>query len=351
MRSQVQPNARRGAGTLRRRGTAGRGLLLAAFVGCISALALTQTASAQSASELGSKADSARERAQALAREIAQQRDQLSAQQTEAADAAAQGAALDQRLRVGRERIAELGAELQRAEAELGQAQRRLRRSSAALAERLVAIYKDGQPDELDLLLSSDGYDQFGARAEYLRRIKAADDALIDQARSRRAAVSEQVAAVASARDRRQALNAELSAASAEIAAVRAAAEQRAAAIGEARRSSQADLGAVRSQADRLERRAQEAERSSAQATAPPAYGAPKNGWAIPEEIVMCESGGNWHALNPISGAGGAYQILPSTWKLYGGKGLPHQASPAEQNRIAAMIWADSGPSAWECAS
>jgi muramidase (phage lysozyme) len=73
--------------------------------------------------------------------------------------------------------------------------------------------------------------------------------------------------------------------------------------------------------------------------------------WAIPEAIVMCESGGNYQALNPSSGAGGAYQILPSTWHLYGGKGLPNEASPAEQDAIAAQIWADSGPGAWVCAS
>ena len=72
--------------------------------------------------------------------------------------------------------------------------------------------------------------------------------------------------------------------------------------------------------------------------------------WAIPAAIVMCESGGDFTAVNPSSGAGGAYQILPSTWELYGGHGLPQDASPAEQSRIAAMIWADSGASAWECA-
>ena len=37
----------------------------------------------------------------------------------------------------------------------------------------------------------------------------------------------------------------------------------------------------------------------------------------------MCESGGNYGAVNPSSGAGGAYQILPSTWALYGGQGAP----------------------------
>ena len=64
----------------------------------------------------------------------------------------------------------------------------------------------------------------------------------------------------------------------------------------------------------------------------------------------MCESGGNFNAVNPSSGAGGAYQILPSTWRLYGGSGAPQDASPSEQSQIASQIWADSGPSAWVCA-
>jgi muramidase (phage lysozyme) len=54
--------------------------------------------------------------------------------------------------------------------------------------------------------------------------------------------------------------------------------------------------------------------------------------------------------VNPSSGAGGAYQILPSTWELYGGQGEPQNAPKAEQDRIAAEIWADSGGSAWVCA-
>jgi muramidase (phage lysozyme) len=64
----------------------------------------------------------------------------------------------------------------------------------------------------------------------------------------------------------------------------------------------------------------------------------------------MCESGGNYGAINPSSGAGGAYQILPSTWELYGGEGAPHEASKEEQDTIAAQIWQDSGPGAWVCA-
>lgn len=73
------------------------------------------------------------------------------------------------------------------------------------------------------------------------------------------------------------------------------------------------------------------------------------SGYAIPSGIVACESGGDWGAVNPTSGAGGAYQILPSTWTYYGGTGAPQDASPAEQSAIAGQIWADSGSAAWVC--
>ncbi len=72
-------------------------------------------------------------------------------------------------------------------------------------------------------------------------------------------------------------------------------------------------------------------------------------GYSIPSSVVQCESGGNYSAVNSSSGAGGAYQILPSTWALYGGHGAPQDAPKAEQDAIAAKIWAASGPSAWAC--
>jgi Transglycosylase-like domain len=72
-------------------------------------------------------------------------------------------------------------------------------------------------------------------------------------------------------------------------------------------------------------------------------------GYSIPGYIVQCESGGSWTAVNPSSGAGGAYQILPSSWAAYGGTGLPENATPAQQSLIAARIYASVGASAWVC--
>jgi peptidoglycan hydrolase-like protein with peptidoglycan-binding domain len=72
-------------------------------------------------------------------------------------------------------------------------------------------------------------------------------------------------------------------------------------------------------------------------------------GYTIPSSIVQCESGGNYSAVNSSSGAGGAYQIMPSTWAAYGGQGLPQDAPKAEQDAIAAKIYASQGSSAWSC--
>ena len=61
----------------------------------------------------------------------------------------------------------------------------------------------------------------------------------------------------------------------------------------------------------------------------------PSGGWAIPYAIVLCESGGQ--NLPPNSaGASGYYQIIPSTWRLFGGTGpAAYLASKAEQDAVA----------------
>jgi hypothetical protein len=81
-----------------------------------------------------------------------------------------------------------------------------------------------------------------------------------------------------------------------------------------------------------------------------PALG-PSGGWAIPYQIVLCESGGQ--NLSPNSaGASGYYQILPSTWKGAGGTGpAAYLASKAEQDAVASRLWAGgAGASNWVCA-
>lgn len=68
---------------------------------------------------------------------------------------------------------------------------------------------------------------------------------------------------------------------------------------------------------------------------------------SLPSCTWVPESGGNWSAVNSSSGAGGRYQIMPSTWQAYGGSGSPASASPGEQTAIAQKIYNDVGGSAW----
>jgi hypothetical protein len=75
---------------------------------------------------------------------------------------------------------------------------------------------------------------------------------------------------------------------------------------------------------------------------------------AIPSYIVSCETQGyvgmaRYHAVNPSSSAGGTYQILPSTWVMYGGHGSPSEAPPWEQAKVARSIWVTSGAGQWAC--
>lgn len=63
--------------------------------------------------------------------------------------------------------------------------------------------------------------------------------------------------------------------------------------------------------------------------------------------VLSHESGGNYSAVNPSSGAGGAYQFLPSTWASLGMPGSPQDASPAQQDQAFQELYAQQGSAPW----
>jgi peptidoglycan hydrolase CwlO-like protein len=313
------------------------------------AIAISAPSAAQTIDGLEAKIAAAREEAQALGAEIESATAELAAVQERAIAAAREEAMLTRRLARGEARERRLEAAIATAQAELAAARARLRRALATLSDRLVAIYKSGVPDTTTVLLQADGFDDLATRAEYLRRIEEADANLVSRVRELRAEVAARLAAAEAAEARAAEHNDRLAAARAEIAAVRADAESEAAALADARARREAAIESLRAKVDDWTAEVQRLERISA-AAAREQVASWFGEWAIPAAIVMCESGGSFTAVNPTSGAGGAYQILPSTWRLYGGEGLPQDAPPAEQHRIAALIWADSGAGAWVCA-
>ena len=64
------------------------------------------------------------------------------------------------------------------------------------------------------------------------------------------------------------------------------------------------------------------------------------------QAIAACESGGN-PATDTGNGFYGKYQFTIETWNAVGGSGNPAQASEAEQDRRAAMLYARAGASPW----
>ena len=314
-------------------------------------LLLTGRAGAAEAGKLEAKLALARDEASALSSRLQAATAELASAEAEAEDAAAREEELSGLLVEGRERTEGLARKLKATERRLAVEKARLRRSRQALAARLVAIYESGVPTTESLVLGSSDYDEFVTEADYLQAISEADSALADRVAEVRGAVRKQVLKVAALRAEAVAYEERLEAARAEIDEVRAAAEAAAARLQSLAASREASLATLKSDIAEWVDQIQEARLAESEAEAEEEVGRWLGGpYSIPTYIVMCESGGNYSALNPSSGAGGAYQILPSTWELYGGKGAPHEASKAEQDQIAAEIWADSGPSAWVCA-
>jgi len=307
------------------------------------ALALGSLAGAEP-TETERKLASAREEAGQITQRISTQSASIAELEAEAARAAARERELRAQLRESTARSNALDDDLLAAERELEVVRARYKRAVGVLADRLVAIYKGSEPDLLTVLLESDGFDELEMRAQYLDALTDADERIADRVSALHDEVSRAYEQIAELKAGIDAEARRLEAARAEIESARAAAERRASEIADARAAERSALAELH---ERISGWELEVRREAAEELGEGAYlGGP---YSIPTYIVICESGGNYRALNPSSGAGGAYQIIPSTWRAYGGRGLPHLASKAEQDRIAAIIWREDGPGAWAC--
>ena len=244
----------------------------------------------------------------------------------------------------------EAAARLQTAQARVARLQVRLAEVRSQLSKLLVERYKAGEPDLLSVALDAHGFKELLETMVFLHRIQRADTRLLDvvreargDARRERRALTGLTArrrdAAQAVRGRRDALN-----------GILAGLQSRRDALAQARAARTAALARTRAGRRSAERALTRllAQRAAAAATS----SGPGGPWAIPWTIVQCESGGQ--NLPPNSaGASGYYQMLPSTWAGLGGSTpAAYQASKAEQDRLAARLWAGgSGARNWVCAS
>jgi len=334
----------------------GRGRF-AALVCALAAIALwawPPVAGATDISALQRKVSTARSEADSLVGELQAAQGELAAAEEQAAEASEREQRLTSLLASGEERAAKLAGEVKETQRHLAAERRRLKRARRALSTRLVSIYESGAPDMASLILASSDFDELATRAEYLERIEQSDSDLAQRVAQVRRSVAATLKRVAELNARVDAYNERLVTARSEVAGVRQGAEEAAAHLHSVAAARSASLATLKSKvgqwvADIQAAKAAEAERISAEEAEGEVERWLGGPFSIPSYIVMCESGGDYGAVNPSSGAGGAYQILPSTWQLYGGAGAPQDASKEEQDRIAAEIWADSGSSAWVC--
>jgi septal ring factor EnvC (AmiA/AmiB activator) len=298
---------------------------------------------------LSDKIDAARSDAGQLSDKVASQTAQIASLTAQAHAAGARAMELNAQVQDAQARSDQLASQLDVAQRELDRLRGQYADAVRQLDQRLVAIYESDAPDYVTVLLNSNGFDDLSTRSDYLNALHAADMRIADRVASLRDQMADHTNRIADLKQQSDAEAQQLSATKASFEASEQAANRSAAAVAAARSGTQADLSDAQGQVAQLEQQqAEQQQASSGSGSGAPAYlGGP---YAIPTYIVMCESGGNYHALNASSGAGGAYQILPSTWAAYGGDGAPQDAPKAEQDRIAGEIWRDSGPSAWSCA-
>jgi LysM repeat protein len=73
-------------------------------------------------------------------------------------------------------------------------------------------------------------------------------------------------------------------------------------------------------------------------------------GGSVWDRLAQCEAGGNW-SINTGNGYSGGLQFSAGTWQANGGSGSAHNASRAEQIRVAQRVQASQGWGAWPSCS
>ena len=305
---------------------------------------------------------------------------------------------LDSQIALVESREAAVRADLQRDRAKLTQVEgalarerrllallrARLARARMLLGRQLVSNYEQAKPNLVSVVLESNGFTDLLDKLTYLRDAQQEQQAMITittQAKERADAAATRLAALeASVRQ----ITIETAQRVRALAGMNVLLHSKQAALAQARSAQQGALAAahtkgaaLQAQITRVEAEQAAAERAAALAAqqqqssagssgssgsagnagssggptpAGPTYG-PTGGWAIPYAIVLCESGGQDLTPN-YAGASGYYQIMPATWKLFGGTGpAAYLASKAEQDAVASRIWnGGAGASNWVCA-
>jgi murein DD-endopeptidase MepM/ murein hydrolase activator NlpD len=215
---------------------------------------------------------------------------------------------LSNRVAVVQDELDQKQAELHRNRVRLDQLRSNLRRSLNVLRNRLIGIYRAGQPDLLTVVLNSDGYSDLVERYEYLKRIEQNDSSVVDRVRDLRNDTIVTVNRVTAERNEIADRKAELERTQAELQArqdeLDAARANRQAALDNAKGTEHELEGDVSKIQDRIQAQIAAAQQSSSVPAAPagPFQGESSQGfiWPVNGPITspFCETRA-WEACHP----------------------------------------------------
>jgi peptidoglycan DL-endopeptidase CwlO len=184
---------------------------------------------------------------------ISRYQDQISSLESAVASLRRQEAAVHAQLVAKQAELDEAIADLRRARDHLAIVRKHLRLALVNLREQLVTIYESGTPDVLTVLLSSKGFDDLVARAEYLKRIQGFQESVVGRVRQLRNEAKRTVIRLAEARRRIEAARDAIAAQEQQLAAARASVESRQADLLAARAKREAALAQIKGSEQELE--------------------------------------------------------------------------------------------------
>jgi septal ring factor EnvC (AmiA/AmiB activator) len=325
--------------------------------------ALTPTSRAASIGSLSSQLSHERARQQSLSASVGRLSKLIGSLNSQIALVRSREAAVQAELNKDRAELAKLRGQLARERKVVAVLKGRLARARVILSRQLVSAYEGTTPDLISVVLDAHGFSDLLDELDFLGRAERQQQTTIaqtQQAKTMADVAEQQLSKLETAQIK---ITEEEAVRARALAGMNALLSSKEAALARAREAQRTALAASRARGAQLQTqisrlRAQQA--AAERAAAATGFGAPSGGgpalgpsggWAIPYAIVLCESGGQ--DLPPNSaGASGYYQILPSTWKLFGGTGpAAYLASKAEQDAVASRIWnGGAGAGNWVCA-
>ncbi len=324
------------------------------------------SAATPSLGTLGSQLGQVRARQESLAESVASLGQLIAGLDGQIALVQSREATMRSELAADETRLAEVKLQLIAERKHLVVLRHRLALAKLILSRQLVSSYESDKPDLTTVVLDANGFNDLLNQIAFLGRAEKQQQTIISLTRQAKAEADAAAKRLAQLQATDKKITADAALRVRALAGMNQLLSDKQAALQSARTAQQSALAATRARGQRLQSeiahvRAQQlaAERAAAAAAAAqsstptasgPALG-PSGGWAIPYAIVLCESGGQ--NLTPNSaGASGYYQIIASTWKLFGGTGpAAYLASKAEQDAVASRIWrGGAGASNWVCA-